>query len=103
MSIVSEHALAAATQSFAMIGTETVTINGTAIPCVLNESDESKTFGEVGFEPVKRLTAVCKTFALPTGVLLKKLATARSEQFRVEGVQRGASFTTLTLEEIYKA
>lgn len=103
MSIVSAHALAAATQSFAMIGAETVTINGIAISCVLSESDESKTFGETGFEPVKRLQAVCKTSALPAGVLLKKLATARSEQFRVEGVQRGASFTTLSLEEIHKA
>jgi len=103
MSIVTAHALASATQSFAMIGSETVTINGTAILCVLAEADESKTFTETGFEPVKRLTAVCKTSALPAGTLLKKLATARTEQWRVEGINRGGSFTTITLEEIHKA
>ena len=103
MSIVSAHALASATQSFAMIGTETVTINGTSISCILAEADEAKTFGEVGFEPTKRLSAICKTSDLPSGVLLKKLATARSEQWRVEGIRKGGSFTTITLEEIHKA
>lgn len=103
MSIVTAHALAAATQSFAMIGAETVSINGTAVSCVLAEADEAKTFGDVGFEPTKRLTAVCKTSALPSVTLLKKLATARSEQWRVEGIRKGGSFTTITLEEIHKA
>jgi len=103
MSIVSEHALSAATRAFAMIGSETVTINSTAISCVLSEVDETKTFGDTGFEPMKRLQAVCKTSALPAGVLLKKLATARSQQFRVEGVRSGAVFTTLDLEEVHKA
>ena len=103
MSIVSAQALAAATQSFAMIGAESVTINGTAISCILAEADEAKTFGEVGFEPTKRLTAVCKTSSLPSGTLLKKVATARSEQWRVEGIRKGGSFTTITLEEIHKA
>jgi hypothetical protein len=103
MSIVTAHALAASTQSFAMIGAETVAINGTGISCVLAEADESKTFGEVGFEPAKRITAVCKTSALPSGTLLKKVATARSETWRVEGIRKGGSFTTLTLEEIHKA
>jgi len=103
MSIVTAHALAAATHSFAMIGAETVTISSTDISCVLAEADESKTFGETGFEPVKRLTAVCKTSALPSGTLLKKIATARSETWRVEGIRKGGSFTTITLEEIHKA
>lgn len=103
MSIVTAHALAAATQSFAMIGAETVTINGTDISCVLAEADESKEFEGTGFAPSKRLTAVCKTSALPSGTLLKKIATARSETWRVEGIRKGGSFTTLTLEEIHKA
>jgi hypothetical protein len=103
MSIVSDFARSMASQAFAMIGEEPVTIGGTTLQCVLAEVDDSKDFSTGGFEVVKRLSAVCRTADLPATSVLKKLATARGQSFRVEGVSKGVDFATLTLEQVEKS
>ena len=103
MSIVGDFASGAATQSFAMIGSETVTIGATSFSAVLAEAELSKDFSEGGFELIRRLSAVAKTADLPSGNIVKKKATARSSSWRVDSESRGATFTTLTLTEIEKA
>jgi hypothetical protein len=99
MSIVSDFVTNAATQSFAMIGAEAVVIGATTISCILAEVDDSRDYAETGFEVVKRLTATCKTSALPATEIIKKTATARGIAFRVAGVNKGGTFSTITLEE----
>jgi len=103
MSLVTDFATAMHSQAAPMIGQEPVVILGTTLSCVLAEVDDSADFSEGGFEPRKRLTAVCLTSALPSAAMLKKAATARGQAFRVEGVSKGGTFTTLTLEEVTKA
>lgn len=103
MSIVTDHALAAATSSFAMIGTESVTVGADVIPCVLAEASIGKDFEDTGFREVLSLTAVCKTSDLPTASIDKRAATARGVSYRVEGLSRGGSFTTFTLESRSKS
>ena len=103
MSIVSTFVRAMAEQAFPMIGEETVTIGATAISCVLAEVDDSKDFASGGFEVAKTLQAVCRTADMPSASILKKTATARGIPFRVEGVRKGADFTTITLEQVEKA
>ena len=100
MSIVSDFVTNAATAAFTMIGAETVTIGSDSISCVLAEVDDSRDFGETGFEVSKRLSAVCKTSTLPSTEILKKSATARSLSFRVVNVSKGGTFTTIMLEEV---
>jgi len=103
MSIVSDFARSMAAQAFPMIGEETVTIAGTAVSCVLAQVEDEKDFATGGFEVIKRLEAVCRTSELPAGILLKKTATARGLTFRVETIRTGATFTTITLEQIEKS
>jgi hypothetical protein len=103
MSIVTDFAIAMHSQAAAMIGAETVTIGETSLSCVLAEVDNSREFGNAGFEPQKTLAATCRTSALPVASLLQKSATARGESFRVTGVNQGGTFTTLTLTQITKA
>jgi hypothetical protein len=103
MSIVSDFARSMAAQAFPMIGEETVTIAGAAVPCVLAQVEDEKDFATGGFEVIKRLEAVARTADLPAGVLLKKLATAREQTFRIETIRTGATFTTLVLEQIEKS
>ena len=103
MSLVSAFVAAAASSAMPMIGKEPLIIGDTTLQCVLSEVDFSKEFAEGGFEPTKRLIAVCLTSDLPASSILKKSATARGESFRVEGLSTGGSFTTITLEEIQKA
>lgn len=90
-------------QAAPMVGQESVVIGSTTISCVLAEITDSKEYSDTGFEKSKMLTATCRTSALPTGEILKKLATARDESFRVESLSRGAVFTTITLQQITKA
>jgi hypothetical protein len=103
MSIVSDFARSCATQAFAMIGEEPVVIGATTLQCVLAEVDDAKDFSGGGFEVIKTLQAVCRTADMPAASILKKTATARSLTFRVEGVRKGADFTTITLEQVEKA
>ena len=103
MSIVSDFARTMAAQAFPMIGEETVTIGGTTVSCVLAQVEDEKDFSTGGFEVVKRLEAVAHTTDLPAGVLLKKLATARGQSFRIETIRAGATFTTLILEQTEKS
>jgi hypothetical protein len=103
MSIVSNFVRSMAGQAFPMLGEEPVVIGPTTLSCVLGEVDESKDFSTGGFEVVKRLPAVCRTADMPVASVLKKLATARGQTFRVEGVSPGGDFTTLTLEQVEKS
>ena len=101
MSIVSSFARTMATAAFTMIGEEPVVIGALTLQCVLAEADDSKDFG-TGYEAKKSLRAVCRTADLGSTLILKKSATARGGNWRVEGVSKGADFTTITLEEITK-
>jgi hypothetical protein len=103
MSIVSNFARTMANQAFSMIGEEPVVIGGTTLQCVLSEVEDSKDFTMGGFDPVKRLQAVCRTADMPGASILKKTATARAQTFRVETVRKGADFTTIVLEQAEKA
>jgi len=103
MSLVTAFVTAMHAQAAPMIGAESVVIGATTLSCTLAEIGDSKDYMEVGNEIRKSLTAVCLTSALPGASILKKIATARGETFRVESLTRGAVFTTLTLEQITKA
>lgn len=103
MSIVSDYAAAMHTQAAAMIGAETVTVGSDSISCVLAEANDSREFSEGGFEPVRTLTAVCRTSALPAASVLQKSATARGVAYRILAVSKGGTFTTLTMEEVSRA
>jgi len=92
-----------ALQSFATIGAESVVIGTTTLDCVLAEVEDGKDFATGGFENVKRLTAVCRSADIPTATILKKVATARGDSFRVESVRKGGTFTTIMLEQIEKS
>ena len=97
MSIVPNMAKAAATQSFAMLGAETVVIDGTSISCVLDGVTDSRDAEAYGFEKTAGLTAVCKTVDMPATSILKKRAVARSQNFTVSDVDKGGTFTTINL------
>ena len=103
MSIVTSFANACATNAFAAIGAETVTISGTAISCILNEAGTAKEFSEGGFEAQKTLTAVCKSADLPAGDLTKKKAVARSANWRVDEIEIGQLFATIRLVQEHRA
>ena len=103
MSIVSTFVRAMAEQAFPMLGEEPVVIGAATLQCILSEVEDGKDFATGGFEITKRLQAVCRTADLPATVILKKTATARGQTFRVEGVRKGADFTTITLEQVEKS
>lgn len=103
MSIVRDFADAMHTQAAAMIGEEDVVIDSATLKCVMAMADHSKDFTDSGRKHIKALRATCKTSALPAFELLKKQATARGETWRVESVSRGATFTTIALEQETKA
>lgn len=103
MSIVSSFVRSMAEQAFPMLGEESVVIGAATLQCVLAEVDDTKDFSTGGFEVVKTLQAVCRTEDMPAASILKKTATARSQTFRVEGVRKGADFTTITLQQVEKA
>lgn len=103
MSIVGNFSSASATQSFAMIGAETVTIGDDSFSAILAEAELAKDYAEGGFELTRRLSAVVKTADLPSGAIVKRKATARSSSWRVDSERRGDTFTTLMLTEISRA
>jgi hypothetical protein len=102
MSIVSDFAKSMSRQSFAMIGEESVTVDGVTFSCVLAEVDSGKDFA-IGYEVSKQLSAVCRAESLPSVVALKKLASTRGQTFRIEGIRTGGTFVTITLSEEIKA
>jgi hypothetical protein len=103
MSIVTDHAKAAAVQSFSMIGAEPVTLGSDTLSCVLAEAEQSKDFEDVGFREVVSLVAVCRTSDLPAVSIDKRKATARGDEYRVSGLSVGGTFTRFTLESKHKA
>lgn len=103
MSIVSDHAKSAAEQSFSMIGVEVVTLGSDTLSCVLAEAERGKDYEDVGFREVVSLTAVCKTVDLPAASIDKRLAVARDNEYRVEGLSIGGTFTRFTLESKNKS
>lgn len=92
-----------AAMAFPMIGEESVVIGATTLSCVLAELEDSKDFTVGGFDPGKRLQAVCKSSELPAESILKKSATVRGITMRVESVSKGASFATIILHQPEKA
>lgn len=103
MSLVSDFVKSCHAQAAPMIGQEAVVIGSDSILCTIAEISDGKDFSEGGFERSRSLSAVCLTSALPIASILKKAATARGENFRVEGISKGGTFTTLTLEQVTKA
>jgi hypothetical protein len=103
MSIVSDFAKSMSTKSFQMIGAEPVTVDGVSFDCILAEIDNGKDFATGGFDVSKRLQAVCRTDAMPSVVVLKKLAKARGQNFRIDGIRTGGTFVTITLIEEERA
>lgn len=102
MSIVRDFALAMHAQAAPMIGEEPLVIGSDTISVVMAMADHSKDF-ELGNRATKSIRATCKTSALPTADIIKKHATARGETWRVESVSKGATFTTITLEQDTKS
>ena len=102
MSIVTDHAKAAAVHSFSMIGAETVTLGSDTLSCVLAEAEQRKDYEDIAFREVVSLTAVCRTSDLPTASIDKRAASARGEDYRVEGLSIGGTFTRFILESKHK-
>jgi hypothetical protein len=98
MSILTDFATNAATSAFSVIGAETLTIGASTVSCIFNEANDSNEFDGEGFEKTKTLSAVFKTSLLPSGTLLEKKATARGIVYRIKGIEKGGTFTTLRLE-----
>lgn len=103
MSIVTDHAKGAAVQSFSMIGAEVVTLGSDTLSCVLAEAEQRKDYEDTAFREIVSLTAVCRTSDLPTTSIDKRAASARGEDYRVEGLSIGGTFTRFTLESKHKA
>ena len=102
MSIVRDFALARHAQAAPMIGEESLIIGSDTISVVMAMSEHGQDF-ELGNKATKSLRATCKTSALPATDILKKLATVRGESWRVESVSKGATFTTISLEQETKS
>lgn len=103
MSIVRDFAIAMSAQAAPMIGEEEILIDGFSIMAVIPPAEHSKDFIGTGRNTIKTLRGNFPTSALPTFEILKKLATCRGESWRVEGVSKGAAFTTITMEQETKA
>lgn len=103
MSILTDFASNAATSAFAIIGAEILTIGTNSVSCIFNEANDSNEFDGAGYEKSKTLTAVLKTTSLPLGTLLEKKVTARGINYRIKGIEKGGTFTSLMLETDTKA
>lgn len=80
-----------------MIGEEPLVVAGNTIMCVMAESSLGSDFSSGGYEDQKTLTATCRTDDLPSVTILKKQGSARGENWRIDAVSKGATFTTITL------
>ena len=104
MSKLSDFVTAAAAQSVAVIGTESLTIDGfAALQIVPNSIKRDRDFAEMGMDYDGRVecTVLTSTFnaAITTGAksIQGKSATLGTETFRVRAVDEGRFFVTVTL------
>lgn len=103
MSQLSLFAAAASKLANPVIGSETVTIDGTGYSAILNESTKSRESDIPGFIPSRSLRAVFAAADAPAGDCVGKLATARGTAYRVAIQTVGVSFVTLELTEKERA
>jgi hypothetical protein len=102
MSPAKRHAAACADKSFAVLGTDSLTIEGSTVDFVLGEESTSKDYESVGYDTKTNLTAVCKLAEFPAIEPLKKIATINGKKYRVENTRKKEPFLILILEEITK-
>lgn len=103
MSLLTNFAAAAYTQAATIIGSESITLDGSTYAAVVAEVDDTKDFVDVGFENTKSVSIVMRSSLLPSTSLIKKPATVRGVSLRVDSVNRGAVFTTVRLVQPEKA
>jgi hypothetical protein len=110
MSILSDFISAAAPIAQAVIGTETLSINGgAAIAGTFNEARNSRDYEEGGFERDGMMDFVVLTatftasYAEAATAYLGKKATARGETWRISSISKGASFVTIGLVSTNKS
>jgi hypothetical protein len=110
MSILSDFISAVAPIAQAVIGTETLAINGgAAISGTFNEARNSRDYEEGGFERdgmmdfVVLTAAFTAAYAESATAYLGKKATARGETWRISSISKGASFVTIGLVSTNKS
>jgi hypothetical protein len=104
MSLVSAFAAAAATQAFAIMGTQTLSIGGgDPVDIVGAETMDGSELMEYAQDPNTQKTCVCKrsafdaAYPLDSQSYLKKSATTESRVFRVGSINRGRDFVIIAL------
>jgi hypothetical protein len=102
MSPAKRHAANAAVRSFAILGTDSITIDGNAVDFVVGEESIAKDFLGAGYDAKKNFTAVCMLAGFPIADPMKKLAVFNGGKYRVEGVRKKEPFLILILEEVTK-
>ena len=110
MSAVSAFAKAAGSKSFALIGTQTLSIaGGTSIACVINDARDTSELVEFGQDPTTAQDCVVSrevfdaAYPLDSQSYNKKTAVAAGRTMRVSGINRGRDFVTITLAGKEKA
>jgi hypothetical protein len=110
MSILSDFIAAVAPIAQAVIGTETLAINGgTAIAGTYNEARNSRDYEEGGFERdgMMDFLVLASTFAAAypasTTSYLGNKAVGRSETWRISSISKGASFVSIGLVSTNKS
>lgn len=100
----------AATQAFAVIGAQTLSIAGGAeLACVIAEVRDSSELMEYGQDPTSDQSAVVQrdvfdaAYPLASQSYLKKVAVAAGRTMRVSGIDRGRDFVTVHLSGKEKA
>lgn len=101
--MLSDFATAMHAQAAPIIGHDTLVIGSDSILCVPAESMNSSEFIEGGFAPERGLTVVCKTSSMPSASILKKTGAIGGVTYRVQTVSKGATFTTIGLQQVEKA
>lgn len=110
MSILSDFIAAVAPIAQAVIGTETLAINGgTAIAGTYNEARNSRDYEEGGFERDGMLDFVVLTSVFTAAYTstitsyLGQKAFCRGENFRISSISKGSSFVTIGLVSTNKS
>lgn len=98
-----------ANQSFAVIGTDTLTVGGHGVAVVGDVTEDAREYSEMGYEPelsaqlVAKRSAFDAVFPLSSDAYLGKLATFRGRQFRIQSIKRGQAFVEIALQTKNKA
>ena len=110
MSLLTDFTSAALSQAAAIIGTETVSIaGGTALNCVLNQTQDQRDLVDGGFDMSPTIDAVCDmadfitSYPLLASNYLGKIAVARERNWRVTSIETRNPIVVIHLTDTAKA